>query len=63
MRTRSLLAIGATLVGGVWLAQGLGFLPGSGFMDGEVRWAVAGALVLGVGIAAGITAWRARSRT
>jgi hypothetical protein len=62
MRTRSLVAIGAILVGAVWLAQGLGLLPGSGFMDGDLRWAVAGAVLLGVGIAAAISVWRARPR-
>jgi len=63
MRTRSMLAIGACLVGAVWLAQGLGLLPGSGFMDGDLRWAVAGVVLLGLGLAAAISAWRARRRT
>jgi hypothetical protein len=63
MRTRTLVAIGACLVGAVWLAQGLGLLPGSGFMDGDLRWAVAGAVLLGLGLATAISVWRARGPT
>jgi hypothetical protein len=63
LRTRSILAIGACLVGAVWLAQGLGLLPGSGFMDGDPRWAVAGAVLLGLGVATVISVWRVRRRT
>ena len=37
-----------SLVGGVWLLQGLGVLPGS-FMTGQVFWAVVGAVLLVVG--------------
>jgi len=36
------------LVGGVWLLQGLGILPGS-FMTGRPFWAVMGAIFLAVG--------------
>ena len=36
------------LVGGVWLLQGLGILPGS-FMTGQPFWAVMGAIFLAVG--------------
>jgi hypothetical protein len=36
------------LVGGVWLLQGLGILPGS-FMTGQPFWAVMGAISLVVG--------------
>jgi hypothetical protein len=63
MRTRTLVAIGACLVGAVWLAQGLGLLPGSGFMDGDLRWAVAGAVLLGLGLATAISVWRTRGPT
>jgi hypothetical protein len=35
---------GALIVtGGVWIGQGLGYIPGS-FMTGDLFWAVAGAL-------------------
>lgn len=45
-----LLLVGGlmSLVGGVWLLQGLGILPGS-FMTGQVFWAVVGAVLLAVG--------------
>ena len=36
------------LVGAVWIAQGLGFLPGS-FMTGQRQWALYGALTAGLG--------------
>jgi hypothetical protein len=38
------------VVGGVWLLQGIGVLPGS-FMTGQSFWAIIGGLVLAVGIA------------
>ena len=36
------------LIGGVWLLQGIGILPGS-FMTGQLFWAAMGALLLAVG--------------
>ena len=36
------------LIGGVWLLQGIGVLPGS-FMTGQVFWAIMGAVLLAVG--------------
>lgn len=36
------------LVGGVWLLQGVGILPGS-FMTGQAFWAVMGVISLAVG--------------
>ena len=36
------------LMGGVWLLQGIGILPGS-FMAGQTFWAVMGAVLLAVG--------------
>ena len=36
------------LMGGVWLLQGVGILPGS-FMTGQTFWAVMGVIVLAVG--------------
>ena len=50
-RMRSvLLVVGGSmsLVGAVWLLQGIGILPGS-FMTGQVFWAVTGAISLAVG--------------
>ena len=36
------------LVGGVWVLQGVGLLPGS-FMTGQLFWAIMGAILLAVG--------------
>ena len=54
-----LLLVGGlmALVGGVWLLQGVGVLPGS-FMTGQVFWAVVGAVLLAVGGALVFTALR-----
>ncbi|HZB10546.1 MAG TPA: hypothetical protein VE525_15695 [Rubrobacter sp.] len=45
-----LLIVGAliALMGGVWLLQGIGILPGS-FMTGQLFWAVMGAVSMAVG--------------
>jgi hypothetical protein len=40
-----LLAIG----GVIWVGQGIGLIPGS-FMTGDIRWAIAGAVLLLVAI-------------
>jgi hypothetical protein len=51
---------GALIVtGGVWIGQGLGYIPGS-FMTGDPFWAVAGALFALGG--AGIIALELRHR-
>ena len=59
-----LLIVGGLMVimGGTWLLQGVGILPGS-FMTGQSFWAVVGALVLVVGAvlcSAGLRASRRR---
>jgi hypothetical protein len=46
VRSRWFIAGALVLVGLVWIAQGLGFLRGSGFMDGDVRWAIIGAAMV-----------------
>jgi hypothetical protein len=45
-----LLIVGVLMVlmGGIWLLQGIGILPGS-FMTGQSFWAVMGAIFLAVG--------------
>jgi hypothetical protein len=45
-----LVVVGAlmALMGGVWMLQGVGILPGS-FMTGQAFWAVVGALILVAG--------------
>jgi hypothetical protein len=42
---RLVIALVLALVGGVWLGQGLGFVPGS-FMTGDPFWAAVGAVLL-----------------
>lgn len=39
------------LLGCVWILQGLNVLPGS-FMTGDIRWAIYGAVLAVVGVAA-----------
>lgn len=48
----ALIIVGGLMVlmGGTWLLQGIGILPGS-FMTGQVFWAVVGAIVVVVGAA------------
>jgi len=58
MRGRLILAGVLGVIGLVWLGQGLGLMPGSGFMDGDVRWALAGAVLVIVAIALGVTVAR-----
>lgn len=61
MRTRWIVALVLAVTGLVWISQGTGLLGGSSFMDGDVRWAIAGA---GLVILAALLAWSAfRSRT
>lgn len=52
MQRTSAVAVGVLMVviGGVWTAQGLGYLEGSP-MTGEPLWAIVGPLVMGLGIA------------
>jgi hypothetical protein len=38
------------LIGCVWLLQGVGLLPGS-FMTGQTKWAIYGAIAIGLGVA------------
>ena len=56
MRVRWIGAAGLAAVGLVWIGQGLGLLRGSSFMVDDVRWAVAGAVLL---FGAAIIGWLA----
>ena len=56
MRGRLIIAAVLGVVGLVWVAQGLDLLQGSGFMDGDVRWAAAGAVLVGVAVVLGVSA-------
>ena len=44
----------------VWILQGINVLPGS-FMTGQIKWAIIGAVVLVVGIAAFVVANRKKA--
>ncbi len=48
-------------VGLVWLGQGTGLIHGS-FMTGEALWAVIGGILLALGLALLLSAWRLRRR-
>ena len=60
MRGRLILAGVLAVVGVGWLAQGLGLLPGSGFMDGDTRWAAIGGALLVVAVVLAVSAVRNR---
>ena len=60
MRTRWIIAAVLLLLGAIWIGQGLGIVRGSGFMDGDARWALLGAVLALVGVAVAWTAVRAR---
>jgi hypothetical protein len=62
MRTRWIIAAVLVIVGAAWVGQGLGLFRGSGFMDGDTRWAVFGALLAIGGLVVAWTAFRKRPR-
>ena len=45
----NLVGILCSLVGCVWLLQGINILPGS-FMSGQTKWAAIGSLLLVIGV-------------
>lgn len=62
MRTREIVAVGLTVVGLVWIGQGLGLLRGSSFMVDDLRWAVAGLVLVAGGLVLAGLALRNRHR-
>lgn len=62
VRTRWILAVLLVLAGTVWIGQGLGILKGSGFMVGDMTWAIIGAGLVILGVVVGWTAFKARPR-
>lgn len=60
MRTRISVAVGLLVVGCIWIGQGLGLLPGTGFMVGDQRWALAGAAMISIGLVLVVSAWSRR---
>jgi len=57
-----LLAVALCAVGIVWIGQGLGVIRGSSFMTDDMRWALAGAGLLLIGLVVGWIAIRSRPR-
>ncbi|MDQ2966250.1 MAG: hypothetical protein M3R57_10425 [Chloroflexota bacterium] len=49
-RTHPIVAFVLVAVGAIWIGQGMGLIRGGSFMVGDVRWAVAGAVIAVVGI-------------
>jgi hypothetical protein len=62
MRGRVIVGLALMAVGLVWIGQGLGFLPGSGFMNDDVRWAIIGAILMVVGAVLAVSARRGRPK-
>jgi hypothetical protein len=62
VRTRWIVAAVCVLAGLVWIGQGTGFLAGSGFMVGDMTWAIAGAGLVVLGVVLGLSALRNRPR-
>lgn len=56
----NVVAVLCLLLGGVWVLQGIGVLPGS-FMTGQTKWAVYGGLLVLVAIVLFVVANRLRS--
>lgn len=56
MRVRWIGAVGLAAVGLVWIGQGLGFLRSASPMVDDIRWAIAGAVLL---VGAIVIAWLA----
>ena len=60
MRGRWLGAAACLVAGGVWIGQGLGLLRGSSPMVDDLRWAIAGAILVAIGAVLALSAWQAR---
>jgi hypothetical protein len=59
-RTRWLVVSVLLLVGAVWVAQGLGLLGTTSFMEGQPVWAVIGAAMIAAGVGLGALSLRRR---
>ena len=56
MRTRWIIAAVLAAVGLVWIGQGTGIIRGSSFMTDDIRWAIAGVVLV---VAGAVVAWTA----
>ena len=59
--TLSIIGLILVIVGGIWVLQGVGVLPGS-FMTGQIRWAVYGGIAVAAGAAVLLAARRRSGR-
>ena len=55
----NIVGILLSLIGAIWILQGVNILPGS-FMTGQMKWAAYGAIALIVGVALLVSARRVR---
>jgi hypothetical protein len=62
LRARTILAIILVALGLVWVGQGTGVLAGTGFMVGDAKWAVIGAVMIVAGLGLGWAEIRRRGR-
>ncbi len=53
IRARTILAVILVAIGLVWVGQGTGLLKGTGFMVGDLRWALIGTCCVIAGLAVG----------
>jgi hypothetical protein len=53
IRSRTILAVILVAIGLVWIGQGIGLLKGTGFMVGDPKWALIGAVAAIAGLALG----------
>jgi len=61
MWTRGIVGVVFLLVGAVWIGQGTNAIRGSG-MSGHGQWAAIGGVVIVIGLALVVWAWRIRKR-
>ncbi len=62
MWIRGIVGVLLCLTGAVWILQGTNALGGSS-MSGHSRWTVIGVVLVGLGVALLVWAWRKRSAT
>lgn len=62
MVIRGVAGLVLCVLGGVWIAQGVGAMKGSS-MSGHGQYAVLGAIVAIIGLALLVRAWRVRRRS
>lgn len=54
----SVIGLLMVAMGGIWMLQGLGLAFQVGFMAGDPKWALYGAILAGVGVCQVVWTWR-----